>query len=154
MKKCSYCGLENTDEAVMCATCHTEFVTLKPAPPPLSAAPQADCTISPQEMSFWGRMTFRQFAVLMIRLEAIWFFFYAVLDATYLPRYVIDLPLFFSGTRASMTYQLDFILLIVRIGMHVIAGFLLIFNADKLLSWMVRDLVHQPAPLNPLPPRN
>jgi hypothetical protein len=84
MKKCTYCGLENPDEAVMCSTCHTEFVAPSQPSPPL---PSDEHVISPEEQRFWERMTFRQFAILIVRLQAVWLLFYAVIDATYLPGY-------------------------------------------------------------------
>jgi hypothetical protein len=39
MKKCTYCGRENEDNAVHCSECATEFVQPSPAPPPPESPP-------------------------------------------------------------------------------------------------------------------
>jgi hypothetical protein len=145
MKKCSYCGLENPDDAVVCATCRTEFVFVieKQAPAAPSAELPGEYVISSEEQTFWQRMTFRQFAVLFVRLQAIWLFFDAAVEATYLPTYILEFNLASTYTHASPTLRLNSSLLVLRIGLHVIAGFALIFNAEKLLSWMVKDSVPQ-----------
>jgi hypothetical protein len=143
MKKCSHCGLENPDDAVVCSTCHTGFVTEKPAPAaPLAELPD-EYVISPLEQSFWQRMTFRQFAVLFVRLQALWFFFDAAVEATYLPNYILEFNQISSYSHASPSLRLNSSLLVLRIGLHVVAGFALIFNAEKLLSWLVKDSVQR-----------
>src|ERR1017187_6610737 len=85
MKECPYCGLQNPDEAVQCTTCHT---SLTHPPPPAEPNSSNEYEISPEEQRLWDRLTFRQFAILMIRLQAVWLLFYAALDATYLSRYL------------------------------------------------------------------
>src|SRR5262249_20284153 len=77
MKKCPYCGLENSDAAIECATCRASLQSEEPTE-----------TMNPQEMRFWQRMTRRQLALLIVRLQAVWLFFYAFVDLTYLPRYL------------------------------------------------------------------
>ena len=43
MKKCSYCGAEHPDDAVMCAIDHTPFeLPSKPPPPPEPKRPEYD----------------------------------------------------------------------------------------------------------------
>jgi hypothetical protein len=143
MKKCSYCGFENQDEAVMCATCHTEFVVqTQPSPP----EPRSEYVISPEERGFWERMTFRQFAILIVRLQALWLLFYAVLDTTYLPRYFIGLHRASSFAAASPEFRLDLFLLILRIIMHVAAAVAIIQYAERVLSWLVKDSIPKPSP--------
>src|SRR6266542_2183773 len=88
MKRCTYCGKEYADEAEVCSTDGMPLERVG-AQTPEHPSPdvQSRDAISPEEQRFWERMTFRQFAILMVRLQALWFLFYAVLDATYLPRY-------------------------------------------------------------------
>ena len=144
MNKCPYCGLENPDEAVQCVTCHTAL-----AMPPETLPPEVktEYQISPQESRFWERMSFRPFAVLMVRLQALWLLFYAVLDLTYLPRY---LSRWFEGsTYPSVAADLkrEVGLAIFRIALHVAAAVAIILYAERLLSWLVKDWVaKQPNP--------
>lgn len=145
MKKCTYCGLENPDEAVMCSTCRTEFV----APSQLSSPdPSGEYVISPEEKRFWERMTFRQFAILMIRLQAVWLLFYAVVDATYLPRYFR----FSSPYPLYKQISFDVFLAILRIILHLAAAVALIQHAERVLSWLVKDCISEPPPNKPLQP--
>jgi len=143
MKKCIYCGLENADDAVMCTTCHTEFVSSSSPPPP---ALSNEYLISPEEWRFWNRMTFRQFSVVIVRLTALWCFFEAALEATSLVRYMLVLPYLLTSPRYGSPFQSDFYMLVIRAGIYVIAGFALIFNAEKLLSWLVKDAVQKQPP--------
>jgi hypothetical protein len=91
-------------------------------------------------------MTFRQFGILMIRLQALWLLFYAVLDVTYLPRY-------FSRVRMASPYSalytqmdLDQYLAILRIILNVAAAVALIQHAERILSWLVKDCIPKPPP--------
>lgn len=143
MKKCIYCGLDNADDAVLCTTCHTEFV------PSAASSPTAlrnEYLISPEEWRFWNRMTFRQFAVVIVRLAALWCLFEAVIEATSLLRYILTLPYVMTATRYGSPFQYDFYVLAIRVGIRVIAGFALIFNAERLLSWLVKNAVQKQPP--------
>src|SRR5271168_5305684 len=69
MKKCANCGFESPDEALSCPSCSTDAF--------VATSPEAlGHIISPEEQRFWERMTFRQFAVFLIRLQAVWLLFY------------------------------------------------------------------------------
>src|SRR6478735_5146488 len=88
MKHCTYCGKEYTDDISNCPIDGKPLQpdglpTSDPHPPPVPSRN----TISNEERRFWEQMTFKQFAVLMIQLQAIWLLFNAVIDVTYLPRY-------------------------------------------------------------------
>ena len=93
-----------------------------------------------EEQRFWERMTFRQFAALFLRLQALWLLWYAAVDLTYLPGYV------------GRSYAGGFILipgglrLILRIVMHVAAALAVIQYADRILSWLVRDWIRNQPP--------
>ncbi|HTI98496.1 MAG TPA: hypothetical protein VL527_06295 [Dongiaceae bacterium] len=129
MKKCANCGLENPDVAICCSSCSTgTFV---------SASPDSlGHIISPEEQRFWERMTFRQFAVFMIRLQALWLFFYAFLSATYLLDYLTPYVHF---TRYAY-------LILLRIAMHLAGGIICICNADRIVSWFVKDVIPKAPP--------
>ena len=66
MKNCANCGFESEDEVLSCPACTTDAF--------VSSSPEAlGHIISPQEQRFWERMTFRQFAIFLLRLQALWF---------------------------------------------------------------------------------
>jgi hypothetical protein len=136
MKKCNYCGLENSDEATQCVTCHTDLAV------PTSGAPQPQTrsVTSLDEQHFWERMTFRQFAALFLRLQAIWLLWYAVLDLTYIPSYI-------GRTYAGGLYfSPGAFRWILRIVLHVAAAVAVIQYADRILSWLVRDWIRNQPP--------
>jgi hypothetical protein len=143
MKKCPYCGLENADDAVTCTTCRTEFVA---SPTPLPEALSNEYLISPEEWRYWNRMTFRQFAVVIVRLAALWCFFEAVLELVSIVRYTLTLPYMLSTSRYGSPFGMDFYVFVLRVGIRVVAGFLLIFNGEKILSWLVKDGVQRQPP--------
>ena len=143
MKKCSYCGFENPDEATQCVTCHTDLVT-----PASSAMPQPETKpVTPlDEQRFWERMTFRQFAALFLRLQAVWLLWYAALDLIYIPGYV-------GWSYAGGIYlSPGAFRLILRIILHVAAAVAVIQYADRILSWLVRDWIRNQPPNTALAP--
>jgi hypothetical protein len=143
MKTCGYCGTENPDEATRCATCLTELV----APASAAVPPPETKPVTPlEEQRFWERMTFRQFAALFLRLQALWLLWYAVLDLTYLPQY-------FGRSYVGGIYLLPGAFrFIVRLLAHVAAAVAVIQYADRILSWLVRDWIrNQPPELAPEP---
>ena len=95
--------------------------------------------MTPEEQRFWERCTFRQFAVLMLRLQALWLFFNALVEATYLPRYftrwrqVSRFAPLTSDTQHELAWH------VFRVILHVAAGLLIIQHAPKLLNWLIRD---------------
>src|SRR6266478_6535209 len=100
MKHCTYCGKEYSDEVEVCPTDGKPLQHAgeqRAAEPPPAVVPNRDM-ISPEERRFWERMTFRQFAILTVRLQAVWLLFYAVIDVTYLPRY-------FTRVRGTSSYS-------------------------------------------------
>ena len=133
MKKCANCGLDCSDETINCPACSTDTF--------VSATPQAfGHTISPAEARFWEQMTFRQFAIFIIRLQAIWFLFYAVDVATYLPSYFARL----HETFASPDVRRAFVLALFRVLWHVAGAVVCIRYADRIVSWFVRDIIPKP----------
>jgi hypothetical protein len=146
MKKCSHCGLENPDEATQCAGCHTVLsVPASPDPSPSHSAP----VTSLQVRRFWERMTFRQFVVLFMRLQAVWLLWYAAIDLTYLPDF---LRAGFAGVYIDPVVKLDFFLLLLRIILHVAAAVAVIRYADGLVNWLVRDWIRNQPPNTALEP--
>ena len=143
MKKCPYCGLQNPDEAMQCTTCHTP---LNEGLQPTTLAQKPECVVSSDERRFWEHMTFRGFALLLIRLQALWLLVYGVIDATYLPRY-------FSRWRAGSSYasvsnelSQELALMLLRVVFYVAAALALLQYGEKFLSWLVRDLVAKQPP--------
>ena len=124
MKKCANCGFESSDETTSCPSCGTDTF--------ISSSPEAlGHIISPQEQRFWERMTFRQFAVFIIRLQALWLIFYAFIEATYLLPYL-------SPGQHFTTYAL---LIVLRGGLHLTLAIICIRHADRIVSWFVKDLI-------------
>ncbi len=127
----------------MCSTCHTEFVAASPSTaPPLAQ----EYVMSWVEQRYWERMTFRQFAVVIVRLEALLLFFYAALDVTYLPRFAIGMYRASSYYALTPEYRLEMVLAVLRILMNVAAGFALIMYTERILSWLVKDSVSKSPP--------
>jgi hypothetical protein len=143
MKKCTYCGLENPDEAEMCGTCHTEFVAATQAMQP---EPDSEYVISADEQRFWERMTFRQFAIVIVRLQAVWLLFYAVIDATYLPSYFARARGAYSPLYTTVFMNSPLFFAILRILLHVALAIALIQYAERVLSWLVKDSIPKPLP--------
>ena len=129
MKKCVNCGFESADEAVRCPTCSTDTFT--------STSPEAlGHIISPEEQRFWERMTFRQFAVFIIRLQALWLLFSSVIEATHL------LPYLMAHQRFS-TYPF---LILLRGALYLAFAIICLRYAERIVSWFVKDII--PKPLN------
>jgi RNA polymerase subunit RPABC4/transcription elongation factor Spt4 len=124
MKKCANCGFESPDEAASCPSCSTDSF--------ISTSPEAlGHIISPEEQQFWERMTCRHFAVFFIRLQALWLFFAAVLDASYLTDYLMP------GVRFTPHAKM----IVVRAALNVAAGIICLRYADRIISWMVKDIL-------------
>jgi hypothetical protein len=140
MRKCPHCGLENADDAAQCVTCHTELVDP-------SSDVQEDLPIkaemSPEEQRFWEKMTFRQFAILTVRLQALWLFFNAFLNMTYLPRFAAVSNSVSAYATLSPTGRLDLLMVIVRIILNIAAGLAIIQNTEKVLHWLVKDCIQE-----------
>ena len=79
-------------------------------------------------------MTFRQFAVFLIRLQALWFIFEAINYATYLVEYLTPNVHF---TRYAY-------LIVLRIVLHVALAIICIRYADRIVSWFVKDIIPKP----------
>ncbi len=142
MKKCPYCGLENPDDALICRTCHTELVT----PPASQPEPVREYLMSPEERSFWERMTFRQFAIVMIRLQAVWLLFTATVHVVDLARYFPTSGAFSLQARLTPAGKLELFLLVLRIAIYVAAAVAVIQYAERLLGWLVKDYIQKPPP--------
>ena len=124
MKTCANCGLDIPDEEMSCPSCSTDSF--------VSTSPEAlGHIISPEEQRFWERMTFRQFAVFTIRLQALWLLFYSVIDATYLTDYLI--PSVYFSHQAKM--------IVVRSALQVGVAIVCLRHADRIVSWFVKDIL-------------
>ena len=129
MKKCANCGLDCSDETLTCPACSTEAF--------ISATPQIfGHTISPAEARFWEKMTFRQFAVFLVRLQSMWFLFNAVNYATYLLDYLSP----------AVHFSRYAYLLLLRICLHIGLVIFCLRYADQIVSWFVKDIIPKTQP--------
>jgi RNA polymerase subunit RPABC4/transcription elongation factor Spt4 len=127
MKKCANCGFESPDEALSCPSCSTDaFVTTSPE--------ALGHIISPEEQRFWERMTFRQFAIFLIRLQSLWLLFYAVVEASYLTDYLIPYVRF-----TPHAYMI-----VLRAALHLVVAIFCLRYADQIVSWFVKDIIPKP----------
>jgi hypothetical protein len=143
MKHCTYCGKEYPDDLESCP------VDGKPLEGEGMAQPTAKRrtdAISPEEQHFWDRMTFRQFAIIIVRLQALWLLFYALIDVTYVPRYLTRAGSISSLSDLSPAARLELGMLILRALLYIAAGVAVIQNCEKILSWLVKDCVSKEPP--------
>jgi hypothetical protein len=135
MKHCTYCGNQYPDEFEMCPA---DRQPLKRAGeeqviPVESVGNESTETISPDEQRFWERMTFRQFAVLIIRLQAVWLLFYAAYNVTYLPAYICRSNEVASYSASYFSAKFELFLAVLRIIAHVAAAVALIQYTERIL---------------------
>ncbi len=147
MKYCDYCGKNFPDEMDVCPTDGKPLQ--RPGEVPRADSPRRDVEVhqasSPAEQRFWSQMTFKDFAALLLRFQALWFFFYALLDATYLTRFVNLSSSASSYSTLSASAKLDLFMLILRVGLNAALGLVLIKHAERVLGWLVRDwMLNQP----------
>lgn len=141
MKECGRCGEENSDETKECVICHAE---LNAALSPPLAEGMTGPGVSPAKRHFWEQMTFRQFAIFWLRLQALWLMFYAIVDLTSLPVYFGRMHDFspystgYADASRSLVWQL------ARIALHVAGAVAIIGNAERLVDWLVRDWTESP----------
>jgi len=128
MKKCVNCGFESPDEAISCPSCSTDTF--------ISTSPEAlGHIISPEEQRFWERMTFRQFAVFLIRLQALWLLSEAVVNASYLTDYLIP----------NVHFTPHAYMIVVRVAFYVALAIICLRHAERVISWFVKDIVPKPS---------
>ena len=134
MKICVNCGFECSDETLTCQACNTDaFVTTSPE--------ALGHVISPEEHRFWERMTFRQFAVFLIRLQALWLLFFVFVEATYLIPFLTAREF----TPAAST-------IVLRGALYLALAVICLRYADRIVSWFVRDLIPKTPPNTPPEP--
>lgn len=140
MKQCPFCGGEYSDQIELCPIDQTRLKSVGASQTP--PAETMTRTISSEER-FWSRMTFKELAALLLRIQALWLFFNAVIDATYLSRFAnlsSPVPSYVGLTPSG---RLDLLMLIFRIILNVAVGFAVIQNAENILSWLVKDHIRQ-----------
>ena len=134
MKKCANCGFENPDDVNNCQSCSTETFVAS------STVTTGGHIISPEENRVWERMTFRQFIILFIRVQAIWLLVYAVDEATYLPRYFAVLHNAMSDSAFAHARN-DLFWAFFRVIWHIAATIAVIRYAERIASWLIRDTI-------------
>lgn len=135
MKKCTYCGRENQDEATHCKECATAFDAL-------SEASQPEMPVEIKH--FWERMTFRDFAILLVRLQALWLLFYVAIDLTYLQSYISR---FIPAPRYDVLpieLQQTFHMAVLRMALRILVAVLAFKFADRLIDWLAKGLLKNP----------
>lgn len=115
----------------------------------VSSSPEAigGHIISPAEKHFWERITFRQFAILLIRVQAVWFMADAVMDLTYLPSYFHRLQSFTVGETGYAEARQAVFTAILRLIINVACAMACLQFAEKILSWLIKDLVPRSEPV-------
>jgi hypothetical protein len=91
-------------------------------------------------------MTFRQFSVLFVRLQALWLLFYAVVELTYLPTYWSQFYGNPSYSELNPELRRNLAMAILRILLQVAAAVALVQYADRVVSWFVRDWIPKHPP--------
>ena len=137
MKKCTHCGVENPDDAAQYGTCHRDLA----AP----YEPGRQPGISAAEQRLWQRMTFREFFILMLRLQALLLLFRVVIELTYLlPMLtrILGAPSFAVGLQNMPGLGW----LVLRLLLQVAAAVALIQQAERVASWFVRDWIPRSPP--------
>ena len=140
MKKCINCGFENPDDITSCQSCSTKTF--------VCSSPEAigGHIITPEEQHFWEHMTFRQFAILFIRLQALWFLPYAFDEATYLPTYFTRLHHTAFSVAADSDVRRSIFWIFFRIICHIAAMVVCMRYANRIASWLVRDSIPRQPP--------
>ncbi|HEX7653227.1 MAG TPA: hypothetical protein VF607_06955 [Verrucomicrobiae bacterium] len=127
MKHCVNCGCETADEMLQCPRCSLDsFATDSPD--------ALGHKLSQAEHHFWQGMTFWRFGVILIRLQAIWFFFFGLIDLTYITDYISP---YFPYLQLSFHGKM----LLVRLALNFAFGIFCLRYAGPLLSWLVKDMV-------------
>jgi len=95
MKRCTYCGTEYPDDAEVCVTdgypLPGSINAEKTASPATESEIHAKKDTLAEEQRVWEKMTFKRFAILFLRIQALWLFFYVAMDSIYLVHYFIRL---------------------------------------------------------------
>jgi len=127
----------------MCGTCRTEFTAM---PAHSALEPSGERLILPEEQRLWERMTFREFAILIVRLQALWILFPVIIELTYLPGY---LSTFFPASRFDVLppeLKHTFYLALLRIALRVVVAVAAFCYAEQLLDWLVRRPIAKQPP--------
>jgi hypothetical protein len=132
VKNCLSCGAENADDTAHCTTCGTGTFVGSPY------ETAGGHTILPAEKSFWDHMDFHQCAVVIIRVEALWLLFNALLLATHLPPY-FDVV----GGSLSVVPGLEFSMSldVLRIVLSVAVAIVCFKYSARIVRWFFHDLI-------------
>jgi hypothetical protein len=145
MKHCPYCGKEYPDDVELCVIDRHRLLregeTQAPEPA-LAEQNRRYAEVSLEERRFWEQATLRHLAILMVRLQCIWFFFNAVLQTIHLARYFI----LFATNRGFSTpfprgISTELFWTIFPAIAYAAAGFALLLYAEQILNWFIRDWV-------------
>jgi hypothetical protein len=85
-------------------------------------------------------------------LQALWFLFWAVETATYLPGYFSRLHQISSGSSLYSEQRLSLFFAVLRVILYGAAALALIQYAERVVGWLVRDLIPKQPPNTALEP--
>ena len=122
----------------------------------VSSSPEAigGYIVSPAEQRFWEKMSFRQFAVLFVRLQAIWMVLDGVLSAVTLQTYFSRMHDIFSDFGNHSEAKHAFFWALFRVLWHAAGAIICIRYADRIVSWLIKNLIpkHPTSPTGPESP--
>jgi hypothetical protein len=142
MKLCKSCGKEYSDNLEMCPEDGHPLSAIAEMPTAGSSSEQAQesVVISSAEQRFWDRMTFREFAILIVRLQALWILFPVLVELTYLPGYLSTIYPEQRFVLLPPDMKRSFYLALLRIALRSAVGVAAFIYAERLLSWLAKGL--------------
>ena len=143
MKTCGWCGNKYPDEAEVCSVDGKPLESIGEGTSVQSNSPsvEGEAEAVAREDSFWEQMNFRQFAALILRVQALWLLFYAVLEAINFLPYFRAVAGDFQFSDMPSGLKFDMFLQVLRIVLYVAGAIAVIQNAERLLSWLVKDWI-------------
>jgi hypothetical protein len=129
MKNCTLCGKEHPDDYDYCPDDGTRLR----APQPAGQGFLSSRDISKAEKAFWQRMTFRQFGLLIVRIQSLWLLFDAAYSLTYFVAYLQRGARIASVSGISSTFGLDIFMSAARVILPVAGAIFLITQSELVL---------------------
>lgn len=84
-------------------------------------------------------MTLKQIFVALIRLQALWLFFYAAVYVTYLPSYFQRLHYAPAYSTSYADAKFALLMELLRILMHIVAAMLIIQYTEPVMNYLLKD---------------
>jgi hypothetical protein len=97
--------------------------------------------MSSSERHFWEKMTFRQVAILIIRIQAVDLFIRAIEYSTVLPSYFRRFNDTFLGAEGHAAARESLAYLLLKMALFAAAGLACLQFSEAILRWFVKDLI-------------